>query len=97
MRFSKIYLEISNLCNLSCAFCPGTRRQKKALTEEEFSALLPKIRPYSDYLYFHLMGEPLIHPKLQRFLELAGDAGSHFSIPHLVVNLKDLNYHLHLS
>ena len=75
MRFSKIYLEISNLCNLSCAFCPGTRRQKKALTEAEFSALLPKIRPYTDFLYFHLMGEPLIHPQLQRFLELAGDAG----------------------
>ena len=75
MRFSKIYLEISNLCNLSCAFCPGTRRQKKALTVAEFSALLPKIRPYTDFLYFHLMGEPLIHPQLQRFLELAGDAG----------------------
>ena len=75
MRFSKIYLEISNLCNLSCAFCPGTHRQKKALTEAEFSALLPKIRPYTDFLYFHLMGEPLIHPQLRRFLELAGDAG----------------------
>ena len=75
MRFSKIYLEISNLCNLSCAFCPGTRRQKKALNEEEFATLLPKIRPYTDYLYFHLMGEPLLHPKLERFLELAGEAG----------------------
>ena len=75
MRFSKIYLEISNLCNLSCAFCPGTRRQKKALNEGEFSTLLPKIHPYTDYLYFHLMGEPLLHPQLQRFLELAGDAG----------------------
>ena len=75
MRFSKIYLEISNLCNLSCAFCPGTHRQKNALTEAEFSALLPKIRPYTDFLYFHLMGEPLIHPQLRRFLELAGDAG----------------------
>ena len=71
-RFHKIYLEISNICNLRCAFCPGTRRQKHALTEEEFSALLPKLRPYSDYLYFHLMGEPLCHPRLQRFLELAG-------------------------
>ena len=75
MRFSKIYLEISNLCNLSCAFCPGTKRQKKALNEEEFSALLPKIRPYTDFLYFHLMGEPLLHPKLERFLTLAGEAG----------------------
>ena len=75
MRFSKIYLEISNLCNLSCAFCHGTKRQKKALSETEFSELLPKIRPYADFLYFHLMGEPLLHPKLEQFLTLAGDAG----------------------
>ena len=75
MRFRKVYLEISNLCNLSCAFCPGTRRQKHAMTEAEFSALLPKLRPYTDFLYFHLMGEPLLHPMLGRFLSLAGEAG----------------------
>ena len=74
-RFNKIYLEISNICNLSCAFCPGTKRKKKAMTEDEFSFLLPKLRLYSDYLYFHLMGEPLCHPLLERFLALAGDAG----------------------
>ena len=75
MRFQKVYLEISNLCNLNCAFCPGTRRKKHAMTEEEFASLLPKLRPYTDFLYFHLMGEPLLHPLLGRFLELAGDAG----------------------
>lgn len=74
-RFNKVYLEISNLCNLRCAFCPGTKRAPHRMTEEEFSALLPKIRPFSDYLYFHLMGEPLCHPLLDRFLELAGQAG----------------------
>ena len=74
-RFRKIYLEISNLCNLNCAFCPGTKRKPRAMTEAEFSALLPKLRPYTDYLYFHLMGEPLCHPMLERFLSLAGDAG----------------------
>ncbi len=74
-RFNKIYLEISNLCNLSCAFCPGTKRQKHAMTVEEFSILLPKLRPLADYLYFHLMGEPLLHPQLETFLRLAGEAG----------------------
>ena len=74
-RFQKIYLEISNLCNLSCAFCPGTRRNPHRMTEEEFASLLPKLRPYSDFLYFHLMGEPLCHPKLKTFLSLARDAG----------------------
>lgn len=74
-KFAKIYLEISNLCNLRCAFCPGTKRPGHAMDEAEFSSLLPKLRPFADYLYFHLMGEPLCHPKLQRFLELAGEAG----------------------
>ena len=75
MRFRKVYLEISNICNLNCRFCPGTKRAKKALTEEELAVLLPKIRPYTDYLYFHLMGEPLLHPKLERFLKMAGEYG----------------------
>ena len=74
-RFNKVYLEISNVCNLKCQFCPGTGRKPKVMTEEEFSSLLPRLRPYTDYLYFHLMGEPLCHPQLERFLELAGGAG----------------------
>ena len=75
MRFRKVYLEISNICNLNCAFCPGTSRKKRAMTEAELSLLLPKLRPYTDYLYFHLMGEPLCHPKLGVFLELAHSHG----------------------
>ena len=75
MRFRKVYVEISNLCNLSCAFCPGTKRQKRAMNEAEFSSLLPKLRSYTEFLYFHLMGEPLCHPKLGRFLELAHNHG----------------------
>lgn len=74
-RFNKIYLEISNICNLHCSFCPGTKRMPKALTEAEFSFLMQKLRPWADYLYFHLMGEPLCHPKLSSFLTLAGEAG----------------------
>ena len=75
MRFRKIYLEISNLCNLKCNFCPGTKRPGHRLSVEEFKSLLPKLRPYTDFLYFHLMGEPLCHPNLKDFLNLAGEAG----------------------
>lgn len=74
-RFRKIYLEISNVCNLHCRFCPGTKRKPRVMTAEEFSRLLPMLRPWTDYLYFHLMGEPLCHPNLEEFLRLAGDAG----------------------
>lgn len=75
MRFRKVYLEISNICNLNCAFCPGTSRQKHAMTQDDMQILLPKLRPYTDFLYFHLMGEPLCHPQLASFLALAGEHG----------------------
>lgn len=75
MRFRKIYLEISNLCNLKCNFCPGTKRPGRRLSVEEFSELLPKLRPYTDFLYFHLMGEPLCHPNLEEFLAIANEQG----------------------
>ncbi|MBQ3527848.1 MAG: SPASM domain-containing protein [Clostridia bacterium] len=71
----KAYLEITNACNLSCSFCHGTKRDIKYLTEAEFKAAAEKIRPHCSYLYFHLMGEPLLHPSLSRFFEIANDLG----------------------
>ena len=74
-RFAKVYLEITNRCNLNCAFCPGTKRPGGSLEQAEFEQLLGKLRPWTDYLYFHLMGEPLCHPNLETYLRLAGEAG----------------------
>lgn len=71
----KVYLEIGNVCNLNCAFCPGTRREKKFLSREEFALLAGKLRGHTDYLYFHLMGEPLLHPELDALLQTAGALG----------------------
>lgn len=45
------------------------------MTTEEFTLLLPKLQPYTDYLYFHIMGEPLCHPNLEQFLDMAANAG----------------------
>ncbi len=70
-RFAKVYIEISNICNLKCSFCPGTTRQPKRMSVDEFEIVLEKIKDYTDYIYFHLLGEPLCHPDLERFLCLA--------------------------
>ncbi len=75
MRFRKIYLEISNICNLNCAFCPKTKRAPRRISPSEFSSIAPKLRPYSDFIYFHVMGEPLCHPDLKTFLDIAGTHG----------------------
>lgn len=75
MRFAKVYVEISNLCNLSCRFCPGTKRPKGRMDANRLSVILEKLKGYTEFVYFHLMGEPLLHPELPRFLELAGEMG----------------------
>ena len=71
----KAYLEISNLCNMSCSFCHGTRRPPRMMTVREFTHAANQLRPYCEYLYFHLLGEPLIHPELDTFFEIAHSLG----------------------
>lgn len=71
----KVYLEITNVCNLSCAFCPGTKREKRFMSTDEFRFLASRLRGHTDYLYFHLMGEPLLHPRLEELLKIAGELG----------------------
>ena len=70
-RFAKVYIEISNICNLSCSFCPGTTRKPKRMNIDEFKTVLNKIKDYTDFIYFHLLGEPLCHPDLETFLQIA--------------------------
>lgn len=79
----KIYLEITNVCNLDCTFCHKTSRQKRLMSEEEFNILTDKLRGRAKFLYFHLMGEPTLHPQLPRFIEIAKQKGF---LPMLTTN-----------
>lgn len=79
-RFQKVYLEITNCCNMQCSFCPGTNRAPRFMTAEEFGYLAAKLRPYTDYLYLHLMGEPLLHPQLEEILQISEQLGFHINI-----------------
>ena len=67
----KIYLEITNICNMNCSFCHKTERKPRLMREEEFEFLTDRLRGKTKYLYFHLMGEPTMHPFLPKFIERA--------------------------
>ncbi len=72
---NKAYLEITNVCNLSCSFCHGTIREPRFISTKEFKIAAKKLRPFADFLYFHLLGEPLLHPDLAEFFSIAGELG----------------------
>ena len=73
--FSRAYVEITNVCNMACAFCPCTAREKGFMTPETFALLAGKLRRHTDYLYLHVMGEPLLHPQLEELLAIARELG----------------------
>ncbi|MBQ5739041.1 MAG: radical SAM protein [Oscillospiraceae bacterium] len=76
----KAYIEITNRCNLRCAFCPGTKREGKTMRAEEFSLVLDKLTGAVEYIYLHVMGEPLSHPQLAELLEIAAEKKMHVCI-----------------
>ena len=73
--YNKVYVEITNICNMNCSFCHGHKRAPKWMTKEEFTLILDKLADQTKYIYYHLMGEPLTHPLLPEFIKMAGERG----------------------
>ena len=66
--FRAIYIEISNICNLKCSFCPEVKRADQIMSIEEFAHIIDRVAPYTQSVYLHLMGEPLGHPHFDEII-----------------------------
>src|SRR5659263_236545 len=74
-KYKKLYIEITNVCNLSCRFCPKTVRNPQFMSIETFEKILDQIKNRANYIYFHVKGEPLLHPQIDEFLDLCDEKG----------------------
>lgn len=66
----KIYIEITNSCNLNCKFCKNTNRKKEFMTIENFEKIIVKVKDYTKIVCLHVKGEPLLHPELEEILQI---------------------------
>ena len=73
--YSRAYVEITNICNRNCSFCPGTVRPLRRMSLSEFDTVTDRLRGVTEYLYYHVMGEPLTHPDLPAFIRMATSKG----------------------
>lgn len=73
--YNKVYVEVTNVCNMNCSFCHGHKREPRFMTAEEFAVILDNLKEQTKYIYYHLMGEPLLHPQLPEFIKMAGEKG----------------------
>lgn len=69
-KFKKIYVEITNVCNLSCSFCPKTTRKSEFMTVESFKKIAIEVKKHSDYIYLHIKGEPLFHKNIEEIFAI---------------------------
>jgi len=70
-KFSRAYIEITNVCNLSCSFCIGNVRVPRFMSTDEFAHVIQQVKPYTRHIYLHVLGEPLAHPQLEDLLSVA--------------------------
>ena len=94
MRFKRIYIEITNVCNLNCEFCEPHKRENRFMSFEEFENILNKISEFSSHIYLHVKGEPLLHPDFDKFVKFAYEKG--FQI-NLTTNATLLEKHLEIT
>lgn len=70
MKFKKIYIEITNYCNKNCSFCLVNKREKKEISPTSFKYIIDEIKPFTDYVYLHVQGEPLLHSKFDEIIKI---------------------------
>lgn len=73
--YSRVYVEITNICNMHCSFCHSHARVPGRMRRSDFARILDQLEGQTNYIYYHLMGEPLTHPELPLFLEMAAERG----------------------
>lgn len=75
-RFSKVHVEISSICNLQCSFCPEVIREKKLIEPSLFRRIIEQVAPLTEQVALHLMGDPLVHPKISELVETCAEFGA---------------------
>lgn len=69
-RFHKVHVEISNICNLKCSFCPPVERSQAMMALDLFETIIAQVAPLTELVCLHLMGEPLVHADFAKMVAI---------------------------
>jgi radical SAM protein with 4Fe4S-binding SPASM domain len=75
MKFSRAYVEITNICGLACSFCPPKASPTLTMQLPFFNTVLSQLKPYTDEVALHVMGDPMVLSDLGDYLDVAYASG----------------------
>ncbi len=75
MKFSRAYVEITNICGLACSFCPPKESPTQTMELPFFETVLAQLKPYTDEIALHVMGDPMVLSNLKEYLDSAHTLG----------------------
>lgn len=66
-------IELTNYCNSRCIMCPNKdmKRPRGRMSFETFKKIIDEIKEYSEFIYLHLAGEPLMNSKFEEMIKYA--------------------------
>ena len=75
----RVYLEITNSCNLNCPFCTN-EKGSNFLSLDDIKNYIDQIKQHCDYIYLHILGEPLLHPNFEEILDYLDTKQMHLQL-----------------
>jgi len=70
VKFYRIYVEITNVCGLSCTFCPTKALPSKQMDLAFFEKIMQEARHYTKEIACHVVGDPLTLSNLSDYLDI---------------------------
>jgi radical SAM protein with 4Fe4S-binding SPASM domain len=70
VKFYRIYIELTNVCGLSCSFCPTKELPSKQMNLDFFENTISQISAYTKEVACHVVGDPLTQSNLSEYLDI---------------------------
>ena len=70
MKFYRIYIELTNVCGLSCSFCPTKALPSKEMDLNFFESVIAQAKVYTNEIACHVVGDPLTQSNLHEYLDI---------------------------
>jgi radical SAM protein with 4Fe4S-binding SPASM domain len=75
MKFYRIYIELTNVCGLSCSFCPTKALPSKEMDLVFFESVIRQAKAYTSEIACHVVGDPLTLSNLHDYLDIIDKHG----------------------